>query len=120
MFVFSYSNVYILVFIAKYMPDQNYISHVMVPVDNFGTVVGENPTPYGILVLWVVNGLSIVYWGGMWLGRLKGLSWLNMWIQDLIVFHVSRRLNILNPNFSLDTIEFSHEDREILKRDVYN
>ncbi len=32
------------------------------PVDNFGTVVGENPTPYGILVLWAVNGLSIVYW----------------------------------------------------------
>ncbi len=32
------------------------------PVDNFGTVVGENPTPYGILALWAVNGLSIVYW----------------------------------------------------------
>ncbi len=32
------------------------------PVDNFGTVVGENPTPYGILPLWAVNGLSIVYW----------------------------------------------------------
>ncbi len=31
-------------------------------VDNFGTVVGENPTPYGILALWAVNGLSIVYW----------------------------------------------------------
>ena len=28
------------------------------PVDNFGTVVGENPTPYGILALWAVNGLS--------------------------------------------------------------
>ena len=24
--------------------------------------VGENPTPYGILELWAVNGLSIVYW----------------------------------------------------------
>ncbi len=34
----------------------------VIPVDNFGTVVGENPTPYGILALWVVNGLSIVYW----------------------------------------------------------
>ncbi len=28
------------------------------PVDNFGTVVGENPTPYWILALWAVNGLS--------------------------------------------------------------
>ncbi len=34
------------------------------PVDNFGTVVGENPTPYGILALWAVNSLSIVYWVG--------------------------------------------------------
>ena len=25
-------------------------------------MVGENPTPYGILALWAVNGLSIVYW----------------------------------------------------------
>ncbi len=33
-----------------------------IPVDNFGTVVGENPTPYGILALWAVNSLSIVYW----------------------------------------------------------
>ncbi len=33
-----------------------------IPVDNFGTVVGENPTPYRILALWVVNGLSIIYW----------------------------------------------------------
>ncbi len=33
-----------------------------IPVDNFGTVVGENPTPYGILALRAVNGLSIVYW----------------------------------------------------------
>ena len=32
------------------------------PVDNFGTVVGENPTPYGIIALWAVNSLSIVYW----------------------------------------------------------
>ena len=31
-----------------------------IPVDNFGTVVGENPTP--ILSLWAVNSLSIVYW----------------------------------------------------------
>ena len=30
---------------------------VDIPVDNFGTVV-----PYGILALWAVNGLSIVYW----------------------------------------------------------
>ncbi len=34
----------------------------MFPVDNFGTVVGENPTPYGNLALWAVNSLSIVYW----------------------------------------------------------
>ena len=33
-----------------------------IPVVNFGTVVGENPTPYGNLALWAVNGLSIVYW----------------------------------------------------------
>ncbi len=32
------------------------------PVDNFWTVVDENPTPYGILALWAINGLSIVYW----------------------------------------------------------
>ncbi len=32
------------------------------PVDNFGTVVGENPTPYGILALRAVNSLSIVCW----------------------------------------------------------
>ena len=32
------------------------------PVDNFWTVVGENPTPSGILALWAFNGLSIVYW----------------------------------------------------------
>ena len=25
-------------------------------------MVGENPTPYEILALWAVNGLSIVYW----------------------------------------------------------
>ncbi len=25
-------------------------------------MVSENPTPYGILALWAVNGLSIVYW----------------------------------------------------------
>ena len=36
--------------------------YIFIPVDNFGTVVGENPTPYGILVLWAVKGLSIVYW----------------------------------------------------------
>ncbi len=32
------------------------------PGDNFGTVVGENQTPYGILSMWAVNGLSIVCW----------------------------------------------------------
>ncbi len=32
------------------------------PEDNFGTVVGENQSCYGILSLWVVNGLSIVCW----------------------------------------------------------
>ncbi len=39
-------------------------------VDNFGTVVGENPSCYGILPLWAVNGLSIVCWvvgnGKLW------------------------------------------------------
>ncbi len=35
---------------------------IWIPVDNFGTVVGENPTPCGILALWAVNSLSIVYW----------------------------------------------------------
>ncbi len=48
------------------------------PVDNFGSVVGENPTPYGILALWAVNGLSIVYWVAvcfifLLLSRQKGL-----------------------------------------------
>ncbi len=36
------------------------IGHLMLitcPVDNFGTVVGANPTPYGILALWAVNCL---------------------------------------------------------------
>ncbi len=33
-----------------------------IPVDNFESVVGENPTPYVILALWAVNRLSIVYW----------------------------------------------------------
>ncbi len=41
------------------------------PVDNFGTVVGENPSCYGILLLWAVNGLSIVYWVSFPLGRRK-------------------------------------------------
>ncbi len=36
--------------------------NVYYPVDNFGTVAGENPTPCGSLALWPVNGLSIVYW----------------------------------------------------------
>ncbi len=39
-----------------------YVMKIRNPVDNFGTVVGENPTPYGTLALWAVNGLSIVYW----------------------------------------------------------
>ncbi len=30
--------------------------------DNFGVVVGENLSCYGILPLWAVNGLSIVCW----------------------------------------------------------
>ncbi len=34
-----------------------------VPVDNFGTLVGENLRRYGILAVWTVNGLSIVCWG---------------------------------------------------------
>ena len=49
------------------------ISHFVlmsiIPVDNFGTVVGENPTPYGILALWAVNGLSIVYWDMYFIDR---------------------------------------------------
>ncbi len=34
----------------------------LIPSRQFGTVVGENPTPCGILALWAVNGLSIVHW----------------------------------------------------------
>ncbi len=34
----------------------------MYPVDNSGTVVGENPDSYAILALWAVHGLSIVCW----------------------------------------------------------
>ncbi len=30
---------------------------IIFPVDNFGTVVGEIPTPYRILALWAVNCL---------------------------------------------------------------
>ena len=41
---------------------QDSLCRFSLPVDNFGTVVGENPTPYGILALWAVNSLSIVYW----------------------------------------------------------
>ncbi len=33
--------------------------HVAPPIS---LTIGENPTPYGILALWAVNGLSIVYW----------------------------------------------------------
>ncbi len=37
----------------------------LIPVDNFGTVVGENPTPYGSLALvgcqWTVNCLLGCY-----------------------------------------------------------
>ena len=46
------------------------------PEDNFGTVVGENLSCYGILPLWAVNGLSIVCWEGtlMFSSLLKGLS----------------------------------------------
>ncbi len=29
----------------------------IIPGDNFGTVVGEDSTPYVILTLWTVNGL---------------------------------------------------------------
>ncbi len=50
-----------LTHVTQNIPPQ-YESSNFIPVDNFGTVVGENPTPYGILALWAVNGLSIVYW----------------------------------------------------------
>ncbi len=52
-------------------------NHLLVrqhPVDNFGTVVGANPTPYGILALWAVNGLSIVYWATPYAGNAKKIS----------------------------------------------
>ncbi len=45
-----------------------------IPVDNFGTVLGENPTPYGILALWAVNSLSIVYWDGTESAKLVALK----------------------------------------------
>ncbi len=32
------------------------------PADKCGTVLGGDPTPYVILALWAVNGLSIVCW----------------------------------------------------------
>ncbi len=34
------------------------------PGDNFETVVGENLTPYGIVAMWTVTGLAIV-WSGL-------------------------------------------------------
>ena len=34
-----------------------FLVYVRNPGDNYGTVVGENPTPYGILALWAVNCL---------------------------------------------------------------
>ncbi len=40
----------------------NICLQMLTPGDNFGTVVGENPTPYEDLALWAVNGLSIVCW----------------------------------------------------------
>ena len=48
--------------------------YIAIPVDNFGTVVGENPTPYGILALWAVNGLSIVYWDVIYHYKAQALS----------------------------------------------
>ena len=38
------------------------VVYIQIPADNFGTVVSENPTPYVILAVWAVNGLSIVWW----------------------------------------------------------
>ncbi len=57
------------------MTNQNYYT---LPVDNFGTVAGENPTPYGFLALWAVNGLSIVYWAMLQacMVRLMVVKWL--------------------------------------------
>ncbi len=51
---------YIILF--NFCPNAKSAKLNSIPVDNFGTVVGENPTPYGILALWAVNSLSIVYW----------------------------------------------------------
>ncbi len=48
--------------IGRVTPKHKIKEIVQFPADNFGTVVGENPTPYGSLALWAVNGLSIVYW----------------------------------------------------------
>ncbi len=46
--------------LARLLPEANTSNRC--PVDNFGTVVGENPSCYGILPLWAVNRLSIVCW----------------------------------------------------------
>ncbi len=48
--------------IGRVTPKHKIKEIIQFPGDNSGTVVGENPTPYGILALWAVNELSIVYW----------------------------------------------------------
>ncbi len=65
---------YVLVILGHHQVSESQLSYHFqpswfIPVDNFGTVVGENPTPYGILALWAVNGLSIVYWDGFLTAR---------------------------------------------------
>ncbi len=37
----------------------NCTENVVHPVDNFGTVVGENRTPYGILALWAAGQWAV-------------------------------------------------------------
>ncbi len=46
----------------NYWPCILWVCKLPLPGDNFGTVVGEDLTPFVILASWAVNGLSIVCW----------------------------------------------------------
>ncbi len=57
----------------------NEVNNAFLLCMNFGTVVGENPTPYGILALRAVNGLSIVCWDAyVFLGSLNSAQSLGL------------------------------------------
>ncbi len=55
--MYFYAFMQIYVYIHTEQKDKSFES---IPVDNFGTVVGENPNSYGLLALWAVNSQSIV------------------------------------------------------------